>query len=525
MVAYKGNIITVDSSNSIKKYLVEDNGKIVFVGDNLPNEYSKSKLIDLGNGAIMPPFADAHGHFASFAILASTVKLDNAKSIAEIQTILKEADNTLNPKKTLLCFGASPKIKEGRFITRKEIEQVVTEGRKVAIICSDGHTAILNKKALARMPKKVYKMNGFDCDTGIIGNEAFYGVVDNMLKFVNVLDGLQAFQGAIDEYLKQGFGLISVEGGIGMPFDLDIDLVKWIYRGQKSGIQMRFFIQSYEPKKALKRNIGRLGGCFKCALDGSITSMDAALLEPYEGSDKKGMLYYTDEEVYKNILKVHKAGLALQMHAIGDAAVLQAARAYKRVLDEFPKPNHRHGIIHATLVPDEAMDIIQKYKLTIIEQPGFLELIPDNYELMMGRIGEQRGYNSMRFDEYVKRNITVCASTDCPVSFPKGLTWLHWLTNNLNTPRQISLTDAIRICTLNSYYNTFDDNTRGSLEEGKNADFIILNKSPYAVPKEKIEEEIKVEATYLNGVKWTPDNTNIIKTILKGMFFNKQKKL
>ncbi len=525
MHIFKGNIITVDRNNTVAKYLILEEGKIAYVGNELPDNYQGNEITDIKDGAIMPMFADCHGHFASYAILATTVKLDKATTIKEILDIIADADKNIEPGKTILCFGASPRVEEGRFVTGAEVDSVIRENRKVVVICSDGHTAVLTKAALKVLPKDVSQTPGYDGESGILGNEAFYKVVDNMLKLVNIMDGLQSFQGAIDEYIKAGFGLIAVEGGIGMPLDLDVDLVKWIYRGQQSDIQMRFFIQSYEPKKAIKRGIQRLGGCFKCALDGSFTSADAALLEPYDGSDNKGHLYYTDEEVYQNILRVHKAGLAVQMHAIGDAAVLQAARAYKRVLDEYPKVDHRHGIIHCNLVPKEAMDIIEKYHLTVIEQPGFLELIPLNYDLMVGRLGEKRGRLAMPFDEYMQRGITVCASSDCPVSFPNGINWLHWLVNNLNEPHRISLTDAIRVCTINGYYNTFDDNERGSLEKGKVADFIVLNKSPYDVPQDNIGSDIKVLETYLGGKKWSADGKNIIGTIIKGMLKKNGKKL
>jgi len=84
MKVFRGKIISIDKDNNIFKYLVEDNGKIVFVGNDLPEIYKQGNLIDLNNRVLIPSFADTHSHFTSYAMLATTVKLDKYKSNAEI---------------------------------------------------------------------------------------------------------------------------------------------------------------------------------------------------------------------------------------------------------------------------------------------------------------------------------------------------------------------------------------------------------------------------------------------------------
>ncbi len=522
MRVYHGDIITVNRENSVRKYLVEDGGIIVYTGDTLPEEYKNIKTVELGEGALMPAFADTHGHFASFAMLAATLKLGKAKSNAEIIEILKEADMTLPPKKTILCFGASPKVAEGKLIEKSQIDAAVPR-RTVLIICGDGHTAVLNQKALDKMPEKVRCANGYNGETGILMHECFYRVTDNILKIINPFDALQAFQDALDVYMERGFGLICAEGGTGIPFDLDIDLLGWLYRGQKTGAQMRLFIQSFDIHKAKKRGIPRLGGCFECALDGSVTSADAAFSKSYEGTDSHGILYHTDEELYEKIKKIHLAGLSFQMHAIGDLAVMQAARTYKRILDEYPREDHRHGVIHASFIPDEAMDIFEKYKIQIIGQPAFIELQEENYDYMYGLLGE-RVWSAEPHSEIIRRGIIFSASSDCPVTFPDGLASIHWMVNNLNTPHRVDLTNAIRICTVNGYYSTFDDDKRGSLEVRKYADMVLLDKNPYNVEASAIKD-IRVLKTFFAGQEWQKKNKKALGTLLSGMIKNKDRKL
>lgn len=522
MTVYQGKIITVNENNDVFSYLVEDEGRILYVGDELPAQY-KSAAVTAVKGALMPCFADAHGHFSSYAMLATTLKLDEAKSNREILELMAAEDKRLPPKKTLLCFGASPKVEEGRLITKAEIDSVVKD-RYVVVICGDGHSAVMNSAADSKMPKSVHETNGYDAQNGWFLHESFMRAVDKILNVISAADALQAFQEAIDVYAENGFGLICCESGSGFPLDLDVELLKWLYRGQDSGMQVRIFIQSHDVKKAQKRGIERLGGCFKCALDGSITSADAAFSEPYLGTDNSGMLFYTDDEVYENVKKVHLAGLSFQMHAIGDRAVLQAARTYKRILDEYPRENHRHGIIHATLVPDEAMDIIEKYNIQIIGQPIFMVLAAQNPEFMLGRLGEARAAVAEPYSEFLKRSIHFCCSSDCPVTFPNGFKWLDAMVNNPNEAHRVSLVDAIRCCTHAGYYNTFDEGERGSLEKGKIADMILVDRDPFSVGNDELKE-LKVEATVLNGKVWKKSGKRVIGTLLRGMVRGKEKKL
>jgi predicted amidohydrolase YtcJ len=523
MKVYKGDIITVNSRDDRFKYLVEDEGKIVYTGNELPQKYSDADVVDLGNGALLPTFVDTHGHFSSYAMLATTLKLDKCESNSEMIELIKERNRELPAKKTLLCFGASPKVKEEILISKKDIDPVVPN-RNVVIICGDGHTAVMNSLADSKMPDVVHKTNGYDAENGWFMHESFMKAVDKILNVVSAADALQAFQEALDVYTESGFGLVCCESGTGFPLDLDIELVKWLYRGQNSGLQVRLFIQSYDIKKAKRRGITRLGGCFKCALDGSITSADAAFSEPYMGTDNNGILFYTDDELYEKIKAIHLAGLSYQMHAIGDRAVMQAARTYKRVLDEYPRENHRHGIIHATLVPDEAMDIIKKYNLQIIGQPIFMMLAAEHPEFMMGRLGEKRAEKAEPYNEFLNRGIMFSCSSDCPVSFPDGFSWINAMVNNPNEAHRVSLTQAIRCCTYNGYYNTFDEDKRGSLETGKIADMIIVDKSPYDIPADELDN-IKVVSTILAGKTWKKENKRVLGTLIKGMFVGKEKKL
>ena len=519
MKVFRGKIISIDKDNNIFKYLVEDNGKIVFVGNDLPEIYKQGNLIELNNRVLIPSFADTHSHFTSYAMLATTVKLDKYKSNAEILKKIQEEDFNLPKEKTMLCYGASPKVLEGKFIEKSEIDSVVSD-RTVVIISSDGHTAILNEKALQKMPKKLESVRGYDYESGVMGQEAFYETVASLLKVIDIKDAIQAFQDALDIYVQNGVGLICVECASGFPLDIDVELMRWLYQGQNSALQMRLFIQSFDANKAKRRGIPRLGGCFKTALDGSITSGDAAFTIPYEGTkDDFGILYYTDDQLYGYLKKVHKAGLQIQMHAIGDAAVNQATRVLKKVIDEYPRNDHRHGIIHASFVSKESMQIMKDYNIQVIGQPGFIEMSEANYDFMHSMLGD-RIFDAEPHNEFIKNGINFSASSDAPVTFPNPIGWIHWMVNNPNIPHRLTVSEALKVCTYDGYYSTFDEKERGSLEIGKIADMVVLSDDPLSVDPSELNS-ITVERTYLSGKEFNPSRQSAVKAILKGIFHRK----
>ena len=137
MKCYKGAILSVDSNNGVYRYLVEDNGIILYVGNELPSEYNKAEIIDLTGKAIVPAFVDTHQHFASLSTFNSGLNVMEAESNEEIARMIGEYA-TKAKAKTIIAFGASPhSVKEGRLITREEIDAVCM-GKEVMVVKYDG---------------------------------------------------------------------------------------------------------------------------------------------------------------------------------------------------------------------------------------------------------------------------------------------------------------------------------------------------------------------------------------------------
>lgn len=179
-----------------------------------------------------------------------------------------------------------------------------------------------------------------------MNQEAFFAVSDYITGSLSIPELIGNIQKAMDFLAGRGIGMVHSVSGVGFAGDLDISLEKWLGKSAQGGFQVRVFPQSMDVGVATKRKLPRIGGCFECALDGCFGSHDAALVDCYDDAiGGCGVLYYSDEQVIDFCKAANRAGLQIEMHAIGDAAFDQATRALKAALDDTPREDHRHGII------------------------------------------------------------------------------------------------------------------------------------------------------------------------------------
>lgn len=513
MKLYKGKIITCDAKNTVASTLVEQNGKIVYVGDQPPEKYAGAKVVNLGEKALLPSFADTHIHFLSYATFNFCPAIMDAKSNSEALRILKNYAAAAK-EKVIMAFGASPNsVDEKRLFTRKELDSV--SDKPMFIVKYDGHACVINSAMIAMLSDGIKKMRGYDGESGQMKQEAFFAVSDFATKFLPPLKLVGNMQRSVDALAAKGIGKIDTVSGVGFPGDLDVTLESLFARGVLRGFQMRVFFQTMDVGKVLKRKLPRVGGCFACALDGAFGSMDAALCEPYEGGEDKGVLYYTDEQVIDFCKNANRAGLQIEMHAIGDAAFNQAAKALRAALDDFPREDHRHGIIHASMPTQEGIAICAAYRIQLPMQPAFTDWSCEPSWYTEGLIGEKRTRSLNPFREYLDAGIVLSMGSDAPTTCTEPVKWIHDACNS-GSGHAISVYEALRMVTYWGYWSTFDEAERGSLEEGKFADMVILSESPYDVPVSELKR-IKVEKLMLSGKPYRPQPKGVLGVLLRGL--------
>ena len=517
MKCYEGTILSVDSNDGVYRYLVEDNGKIVYIGNELPEVYKTLDIKTLGNRVLAPAFIDTHQHFASLSTFNAGLNVMEAESNEEIARMIGEYAAKTDAK-TIIAFGASPhSVKEGRLIMRHEID-AVCQGKEVMVVKYDGHACIVSTPLLNKLDKKLSKLRGYHPDTGEMNQEAFFACSDYISGSLSIPDLFRNMQNCTDYLASKGIGSIHTVSGVGFIANLDITIEKLFAKSLRNGFQIRVFPQSLNTKVATSRRIPRIGGCFECALDGCFGSRDAALNEPYsdaEGGD--GILYYSDEKVIEFCKKANRLGLQIELHAIGDKAFDQATRALKAALDDCPREDHRHGIIHDCLPTEEGIAICKEYKIQMPVQSAFIgwKQEPDSY--LEELLGTERASRLNPIKTFADNGIVVSFGSDAPCTDPDPIQWIHRAVNHSNLEERITVQQALRMATYNGAYTTFDEKERGSLEVGKIADMVILSDNPYTTPVENLKD-IKVEELILSGRPYESAVSSLGRCILNGVF-------
>ena len=517
MKCYKGTILSVDSCDGTYDYLVEDNGTILFVGNELPQEFKNAEVIDLGKKVLAPAFVDTHQHFASLSTFNAGLNVMEAESNEEISKMIGEyAAKTKN--KTIIAFGASPhSVKEGRLINREEIDAVCLN-KEVMVVKYDGHACIISTPLLKKLEKKLCKLRGYHPDTGEMNQEAFFACSDYISGSLSIPDLFRNMQNCTDYLASKGIGAIHTVSGVGFIANLDITIEKLYAKSLRNEFQIRVFPQALDTKVATSRKLPRIGGCFECALDGCFGSRDAALNEPYtdaEGGD--GILYYSDEKVIGFCKKANRLGLQIELHAIGDRAFDQATMALKAALDDYPRDDHRHGIIHDCLPTEKGIQICKKYKIQMPVQSAFIgwKQEPDSY--LESLLGAERTARLNPIKTFADNDIVVSFGSDAPCTDPDPIKWIHKAVNHSNPDERITVRQALRMATYNGAYTTFDEKERGSLEAGKVTDMVILSENPYEVDSDKLDQ-IKVNQLILSGKPYESAVTSLGKCIWNGLF-------
>ena len=227
MKVYEGSILTVNENDDVARYLVEDGGRIVFVGNELPERYERGEHVELGSRALCPSFVDTHEHLASFATFNAGLNVMDARTNEEICEMVRDFAGRSSAK-TLIAFGASPhSVAEGRLVSREELD-VACPDRPLMLVKYDGHACVVNTPLLKRVEGKVSGLRGYHPESGEMNQEAFFAVSDHITASLSIPELVGNIQHAMDYLAARGIGMVHDVSGVGFAGDLDISLETWL---------------------------------------------------------------------------------------------------------------------------------------------------------------------------------------------------------------------------------------------------------------------------------------------------------
>jgi len=504
------NVITLNSKRPKAEAIVIQNGRIIAVGSNEEvRKYisSKTKVMDAKNRTVVPGFVDCHVHMTSFGRSLQALDLRNARSIREIQGKLREyAEN--NPEKSWI-FGRGwdqEKFVERRFPTRWDLDATVAD-KPVFLIRVCGHAGVVNNKALqlAGITKET-TIEGGKIDLDEATGEPDGILLENALELV-----WKATPKPSPKELEENCLLAcreAVEAGLtGVHWIVDsADEIRTIQKLYSEGkLPLRVYLGITAELLDELVNLGLFTGFgndmvkigfVKIFADGSLGAHTAALKEPY--SDKpetSGMMIYTQRKLNKLILKAHKAGLQLGVHAIGDRAIEVVIKAYAKALKQFPRENYRHRIEHCSVLNPKLIRRMKLLGLIASVQPHFI--VSDFWAV--DRVGKARARWVYPFKMLMHEGLAVASGSDCPVELINPLLGVWAAVARKSFPEEsLTVEEALKTYTLNAAYASFDENKKGNIEVGKFADLTILSDDLFNIPADEIRN-VAVEMTVVDG--------------------------
>lgn len=519
LILHNANIFTSNTLQPFAQAIALSGGTIVAIGSDeeiLRMAGASTKKIDIGGKTITPGFIDAHSHPAS----AGRSHLRNVdcdlRSIEAIKLALKHKVDNVHPDEWVSGFKYDDtKTTEGRYINRYDLDQVSSK-HPIMITHRGGHTAYVNSKALALAgitrntpdPKGgVIVRDEQGEPTGLLQEKA----ADLVSKLVpNEFSAQDNREGVkLITHMMAKTGVTSVTDAYG-----NQTLLK-AYRDARDANELsaRIYcmIGYYEIDSMIEQGVKtgdgdewvRVGG-MKLTCDGSISERTARLSEPYVGRpDYFGIIVMDEEELYSYAIRAHKANWQIGIHANGDVGIHKSLNVFEKIQEEHKRNDPRFRLEHCTVINP---DIIQRIKrLNVIPNP-FSTYVYFHGE-KMSVYGKDRLENMFAVKSFLDAGINVTQTSDYPpgpfepmMAIQSSVTRTDMSGNVWGPSQRITVEEAIRVGTIHGAYASYEENVKGSLEPGKYADLVVLEKDPFKVDPSTIVD-IKIERTMVNG-KW-----------------------
>jgi predicted amidohydrolase YtcJ len=491
-------------------------GRIIAVGssrdvNNLVG--ASTRVVDARGLTVTPGFIDAHSHPLMFN---EAVSVDvNVRTISEVQTLLAgQADRTPPGRWVQGHMYDDTKFAEGRPLNRGDIDMVV-QSHPVMVRHRGGHTGVVNSKALevAGITDTTPDPTGgrFFREQGRLTGKVAEHAMD-------VFEQVGEWPTVDRDTNRQGATLMSrrmAAAGLTSTTDAFGSEPAWIaYMDALDRDELHFRLSFmpggnsslYEQMKALGMRSGYGNdmlrvGAVKYAADGSASERTMRMSTPFEGTDDYGILTMSQEQIDAAVDDAVANDFRIGIHANGDVTIDMVLNAYERVLARWQGPNPRFRIEHCSLVNP---GLLQRIKAAGVVPTPFY-----TYAHYHGNkwpdYGPERMNSMFAHRSFLDYGIPVAPASDfTPGPFEPMMALQSMVTRKdakgriWGESQRISVAEAMRICTVNGAYASFEEAVKGSLTPGKLADFVLLDQDPVKTDPDALKE-IGIVATYLGG--------------------------
>ncbi len=510
LIVSNAKIYTVNKKFEMAESFAVQNGIFVAIGSNetILKKYSATNKIDVKGKTIFPGFIDSHCHFYGLGLTMQHVNLVATKSYEEVLNRIVDFQ-IKKPSKFIQGRGWNQndwKIKE--FPTKEKLDRLFPN-IPVAVNRIDGHAMLVNQKTL--------DMANIDISTKVSGGEILIKdgkltgiLLDNAMNLVykiipkpNKETQIKALQEAENQCFSYGLTSVS-DAELGRK---TIELMDELHVKDELKIRIYTMILATENslKYYLKKGISKTKrltiNAFKFYIDGALGSKGAFLKENYLHSNQRGILVNSEKKLLEIAKKIKDSDFQLNVHAIGDKANEIVLKTFVEKI-KIPK-NRRWRIEHAQIIAKEDF----KYFETVFPSVQPTHATSDMYwaEKLLGK---QRMKGAYAYKDLLQKHGKIALGTDFPIEqinpfftfystvarkdingFPK---------DGFQIENALTREETLKGMTIWGAYANFEENEKGSIEIGKFADFIVLDKDIMNVEIDAVPSA-KVLKTFVGG--------------------------
>ena len=509
-----GNIYTVDEDFSTATAMAVKGDRILYVGDQAGAEAylgANTKVTDLGGKTVLPGLIEGHMHISNLG--ENHLKLDcYFKSKEDILEMVRQAAEEAEPGQWIQGSGWLDTLwDEPGFPTKEELDAVAPDN-PVYLLRADNHMGWFNSMALelAGITKDTPEPQGGQIlkndDGELLGcltdNAAV--MVINIIPTWSEEEQKNAVLMAQEELFSYGF-TSAMDAGTKVNY---LQHYEDLY--ESGELKLRIYamplISSTDSAEAdYIRENGPVSGLYddhlsilgvKVLGDGALGSRGSALLEDYsDDPGNKGSYRFTDEEIYDIMSLAYNNGYQIAYHAIGDGANRQVLNTYERLLEENPREDPRLRIEHFQVVTPE--DIDRALELGILTAMQFTHATSD-LSMAEDRLGSERIKSAYAWRTVLDKGGIIIGGSDAPVEMVNPYHGLYAGVTRMTRagepeggwyPEQkVTREEALRAFTIWAAYGQFEEDVKGSLEPGKLADFVVIDRDYMTCPEEEIKD-------------------------------------
>lgn len=525
-IYYGGSILTMENPEDHPDAVLIENGIIKKTGsyDDVSAVAGKRvQKVNLEGKCLMPSFIDSHSHMALSGQMALFADLSGCTCFDHIVEVMKKyiADNKITSDGVAVGFGYDHNFLDEQAQPGRNVLDLASTEVPILVLHVSGHLGCVNSKMIELVgitaetpdPKggKYGRLPGTNEPDGYLEESAmmqFQNMMGNRLK----PDIRKIFKGMQKKYVENGV-TTAQEGAANESYMKLLKLADFF--GQIKIDVVAYPLLSTDGKKLCEANPRmikkykkhiKIGG-YKMILDGSPQGRSAWMSKPYLGGEEGycGYPWISDDEAYGYAKTAIEDDMQLLTHCNGDAASEQLLNVYEKALASVPnseKKDLRPVMIHCQTTRNDQLDRMIPLKMIPSIFVGHVYYWGDVH---MKNFGPERGHHISPVKDALDRGLVINFHQDTPITNPSMLhsVWcavnrLSHQSNLIGKDQKIGVYDALKAVTINAAYQYFEEDTKGSIKEGKRADLVILDRNPMEVAPMEIRD-IKVLETIKDG--------------------------